>query len=57
MRVHDRQCPHAGVERSEDSHTVPVKQGVHLQTTCDGEGRLRILIQIYQVMTLLMQLK
>ena len=57
MRVHDRQCPHAGVERSEDSHTVPVKQGVHLQTTCDGEGRLRILIQIFQVMTLLMQLK
>ena len=28
--------------------TVPVKQSDHLQTICDSEGRLRILVQIVQ---------
>ncbi len=50
MRMHDRQChtAHAGDKQSDDSYTVRVKQSDHLQTTCDSEGRLRILRQTLQ---------
>ncbi len=50
MQMHDRQChtAHAGVEQSDGLYTVPVKPSDHLQTICDSEGRLRIVIRIIQ---------